>query len=542
MIEIFKYNAYNVLGLDTTSSQRDIVKRSKEINKYFEIDESADYDIDVNIFKKYRTRESVNESLQKLQSPRRKVKEYFFWFQIVDEIDERAMDLIRQEKYHDAIQVWDELATENSIKAFLYQKNIAILYSSLISSQDNEKYLHESIVAWKSFIESDLFWTNFKKMYKLYDNQIKDEIILEEFRKNVVTDLADIYIDLYRKHKNPKYVSEFQKTFSTNGNNVEKHVLDPIFQEINEAVISLEEMNASEDGILDEEETRTIKNLLKIFQSELNKLIDLGLYDNGLVKDMRDRAAEAIRVIVLDLHNNLSETEKSIALLNIALQFAGTGGTRSAMEQDINKLSEIQSQNDIVKPIISFMDKEEYNAAWELIKNNELKPHDNELQSFYKSMKQRCILEISLRNNTYAIQCLDNKQDDTAKEYLDRNAQFIYRNIDLFDFEIEFIDSTIDAINKYISQMTYSNFSGFDEYRKSYIERSQKRYGETLEANIFILLVNAYLLSGFAGYVGKYRQKQGNLQGLYTLGWLTIWIYGLGMIFFIVAWIYQSRD
>lgn len=151
--------------------------------------------------------------------------------------------------------------------------------------------------------------------------------------------LSDIYTELHHIHKNSDYINEFQKVFSVKGEVIKNSVLGPAYQTINNAVEQLEKMEVSKDGVLDKEESETIKSLVAVVSQELNKLIDLGFYEDSQTKIMRDRSANALRSIVLDLHNNLSELEKSQGLLEVAIKFAGTESLKNKL---VGELEQIQ--------------------------------------------------------------------------------------------------------------------------------------------------------------------------------------------------------
>jgi hypothetical protein len=89
MSNLLKKNAYHVLGLDTSANQRDVQKRAKEIVKMLQIDDMPEYDIDLGVFEGFRTEDEVKEAIQKLTSPKKQIKDYFFWFNIADETDQK---------------------------------------------------------------------------------------------------------------------------------------------------------------------------------------------------------------------------------------------------------------------------------------------------------------------------------------------------------------------------------------------------------------------------------------------------------------------
>ena len=338
MPSTLKNNSYHILGLDTSASERDILKRSKEIINRLKSDDLPNYDLDIGLFENFRTEDSVKDALQRLQAPKKQIKEYFFWFQIADSINEKVLGLLKSKDYPNAIRTWQNASAGQSTKAFFYKKNLAILYCLILSAEDDKDYLRSSLAAWKELIDSDKFWASFSKIYRLHNEQTASEDVVSEFKKNVVAYLSDIYAELHQFHKDADYINEFQKVFSAKGEKIEKSVLGPAYQAINNAVEELEKMEVSKDSRFDKEESDTIKHLVANIQQELNKLIDLGLYNDSQTKIMRDRTANALRSIVLDLHNNLSELDKSGRLLEIAVQIAGTESLKNKLSDELAQI------------------------------------------------------------------------------------------------------------------------------------------------------------------------------------------------------------
>jgi len=339
MSTTLKNNAYHILGLDTSANEKDINKRSKEIINRLKADDVPEYDLDIGLFDNFRTEDTVKDALQRLQAPKKRIREYFFWLQIADSIDEQVMGLFKTKDYGNAIRTWENAAEAETTKGLFYKKNLAILYCLVLSAEDNEQYLRDSLKAWKNLVDSDKFWSTFSKLYKLHDEQTASEDIVIDLKNNVVNHLSDIYTELHQIHGNANYVNEFQKIFSSaKGEKIEKNVLGPAYQTINKAVEGLENMEVSKDNKFDKAESNTIKELMASIQQELNKLIDLGLYEDSQTKIMRDRAANALRSIVLDLHNNLSELDKSGKLLQAAIQLAGTESLKNKLKGELEQI------------------------------------------------------------------------------------------------------------------------------------------------------------------------------------------------------------
>ena len=124
MLSTLKNNAYHILGLDTSASERDITKRSKEIINHLKADDVPDYDLDIGLFEDFRTEDAVKDALQRLQAPKKRIREYFFWFQIGDGVDEQVLGLFKLKDYLNAIRTWQNASEGQSTKAFFYKKNL----------------------------------------------------------------------------------------------------------------------------------------------------------------------------------------------------------------------------------------------------------------------------------------------------------------------------------------------------------------------------------------------------------------------------------
>lgn len=338
MLPTLTNNAYHVLGLDTSASEKEIFKRSKEIINRLKVDEIPSYDQDIGFFEGFRTEDTVKDALQRLQASKKRVKEYFFWFQIANAVDEEVLNLCKHKDYLDAIHTWENASQGQSAKAFFYKKNLAILYCLLLSTENNKDYLRSGLALWKELVDSDKFWNSFSKVYKLHDEQTASEDIIPDFKKRVVGYLSDLYTELHDIHKSSDYINEFQKVFSVKGEKIEKNLLEPAYHVINHVVEQLEKMEVSKDGKFDKEDSNSIKNVILTIQAELNKLIDLGLYDDSQTKMIRDRASNALRSISIDLHNKLNELGVSQGVLQVAIEFAGTESLKNTLQSELDQI------------------------------------------------------------------------------------------------------------------------------------------------------------------------------------------------------------
>lgn len=338
MSNTLKYNAYQVLGLDLTANEKDILKRSKEILIRLKADEPKEYDFDIGLFDDFRNEDSVKEAVQKLQLPKKQIMEFFFWFYISDDTDKKALKYIKDKDYQSAIEIWGKDYKEDTVNSFNHKKNLALFLVYLLCIEDNEDCLEKSILLWKSVFDSEKYWSSFKKVYSLYNEQSFDDIKLAKLKTNAISYLGDIYTEFYEKYKNNIYIEKYQEAFSVNSNKIQNKILDPAFEKINDVVEELEKMKVSDDGVLDDEESKEIKKLIKIIQTELNNLVDVGLYEDSQTILMRDRAAIGLHTISIDIHNNLDNMDLAKKLLEVSLQICGTESLKVRFNQELNQI------------------------------------------------------------------------------------------------------------------------------------------------------------------------------------------------------------
>lgn len=543
MANVLLNNSYNILGLESSSTEKEILKRSKEIINLIKIDETPEYDLDIGSVKSLRTERSIKDSLQNLSEPKKRIKEYFFWFDIQDSIDEDAISHIRSEDFSKAINVWKEGIKKNNSKSLFYQKNLAILYSILLSDENvNHSYLLESLNLWKELIKSDKFWDSYIKVFKLNDSLGTSSEVIEDFVKKVPKHLSDIYTELSQK-SGKNYHSEFTKIFGVKGERIEQDVLNPIYNNINDAVEELESLKLSEDGVVDENEISQVKSLIKKFQDELNKIIDLGLYDDSQTKLIRDRAANAIRKVVLDIYNNLRETDKSLALLNIALNICGTSSLIHKMEQDIKTLEKNKKDDEIVQPILDLIKEEKYEEALSQIEKDEKENSSNrDLQEFYINHKKMCVSVVSAKVVAEARKNVENGKYDEGKEKYEEVIDLIENNLVLFNVDKEGLTGYIDHIKSMIPKVNINNINQVDDFRNETFAMIDKNFEGQYEAYTLKFLMDAYIFSLLTDF---YKNAKGKATVANILYWVAFfvffWQWWLGLLIAGGAWYYKNK-
>lgn len=528
MSNLLKNNAYHILGLDTSATQRDIQKRAKEIIKFIQIDDTPEYDLDFGFFDNFRTEDTVKDSVQKLSSPKKYIKDYFFWFQVADDIDQQALDLLHKKDLQGAIKLWESSSEGESTKAMFYRKNLALLYCIILFDEDNRHYMKESLKIWHEIANSSKFWNAFTKVYKLNDELNTDQEIIAEFHKQIGSFLSDLYTEISHTHSDDTYVAEFTKIFNIRGEKTEKIVLAPIFHEITEVVEKLEAMKVSEDGELDKEESSQIKEYISKIQECCNKLIDLGLYDDSQSKTIRDRAAVAIRSIVLDIHNNLDDVPKAEQLLKVAMQFVGTSGMENKLKQDLDQFEQNKKFTKQMAPILSLMSEKKYEEAIALInKEREENKEDSDFVTAMDIKKKEAVTMYATIEYVNAQKIYDEKNWDKAIPLFEKTASIVYDNIDIFDINKKTIDSWLGTIKANVKILTSENADEVDKVHNEMLKQIDEAFEDTYEQIAIKVLVNSYYKVGIAKLL---KERKGSGWG-WNWAWWIIGIIILSAIF-----------
>jgi len=341
MVNPLKNNGYRILGLDISASQKEILKRYKEIINRLKIDDQPEYDLDFKVGKTLRNETSVNNALKSLQSPKDNFREYFFWFQTNSKSEELTFKHIAEGEIDKAIDNWKKLVRKaQNLSSYFYKKNLAIFYSLLLFEEDNDEYLNESIKLWHEITNSDKFWEGLFKKYRQQNEITANLEALDNFKKNIINNLSEIYSDLYKLHKENKYLKKFREIFETYGKKTEKNLSKQTYNVLLNQLEELQKFNERNNKGIGEKDLESINGIIKSIQFELVNLKKIGLYENNETKIIRDHLSESIRLIGVKLHNDAEEFQEAVNLIKISIDLCGTDSLRARLKSELKIIKE----------------------------------------------------------------------------------------------------------------------------------------------------------------------------------------------------------
>jgi hypothetical protein len=340
MANLFNKNSYQILGLDISSTQKEIVKRAKEIQNYLLIDEHPEYPTDISFYRDKRTSDNVKESLQKLSQPEKRIKEYFFWFEIRNDIDEKAIHLINKSEHNEALELWRAEMEKSGSKSYFYKKNLAITSSILLDAKGQKNHLEKSLSYWRNLLKDDDFWTTFFKNYKLFDDLNTREDILTSFKNSASKYLADFYLEVSKKYEDKSIFEAYYQIFKTKGSKVDETFLRDIYKKINDECDILNKMIRKDIEKIPPETFSEINSTITKIKRHFKGIKDLGLFDSSEVKVERDNVAEVLLSLSIFLHNDHNLSEEALDLAKDAIKISGTDSMKGRIEKNIVTIQE----------------------------------------------------------------------------------------------------------------------------------------------------------------------------------------------------------
>ena len=515
--EFFSRNAFYNLGLTTFSGQKDILRRSKEITARLKIDDVPIYDGDLPFLPPNREINSVKEAVQDLSNPKARLKNHFFWL----ELDDESRRLLRYEDYTTAIKTWDSFQGEKSAE-FYARKNTLLLKTLRLYITLENTSVRDILNSWKALLDDKKYWKAFEEKYFTEDEIGCSPQIFKSFAMETPEHLSNIFAEISELQNAPSVYKEYTTIFNTTGLKVVSNILTPVFEKLNEVSEKLEAMNVSEDGILDDEEKRLIAEYVDTIEDQIGKIDSHGLKEDSTVKTVRDRAADAIRTVVLDMHNNLAEMDHAEPVLRAAIEVAGTEGEKQRISRDLRVIQGIQSHMKMLAPLAELFKAEKFDDAYAEIEKLEAKnTSDSSLLETLLVKKKECVLCKAAKLRTKGMDEFGKNNFPAAEETLTEAYNFLDSKMNLFELNEDFIRNKILAkVKKNVEIITVDNVVQVEEVRTRDVTYFQEEFDTRYEGYYLIMIYDFLFYGGMAGKAGKLKgQATRNVWVEKLFGW-----------------------
>jgi len=494
---LFRTNAFHVLGLDTGSDAQTVQKRVKEITTRLKIEDLPQYELDFEKPELFRTESSVKEALQKVNSPKGSIGEYYFWFDF--SADPQSLDLVESMKnsdYRKVLLILRKSAENTGKNSFSEKRNLAVFYSIILNNSNFKFCLIPCLELWKILFYSDECWDTFFLLYSGKTGFNLDIDIKKDFKKQAITKLSDLITEISQRLNDPDYLLEYKERFSVIGKKTENDVLDPVLQKIHICIEELKILEISSNNKNNPVILQRIDDIIVKILDEIDVLSSFGLDEDSQAKTIRDQAAETVRGISVKIHNEWDNLESALELMNTARDICGTTSLSASLEGDIRQIQETKDNSLILKPIDESLRQKQFSKALQSIEYQESLNKNQNLNNLLRDRKKVCVTGISIERYKEAMDAFNKNKNEEAKNGFEYTASLIQRNFDLFNFNKNAIDDILNDIPHRIDfAITIQNFQLLDAFRNSIIEAAKKTFEGQYEEDILIILIDSYLYS-----------------------------------------------
>lgn len=143
MLKIIQTNPYRLLGVYSTSSQKEVVANQGKMKAFLKVGRDVSFPLDLNGILPVvsRTEENVADANSKLTLPAEQLKYAQFWFAKCTQIDEIACGKLTNGDIEGAIEIWSKKATASSLQNLIV---CALIKNQLGNTIKNAEALYSS--------------------------------------------------------------------------------------------------------------------------------------------------------------------------------------------------------------------------------------------------------------------------------------------------------------------------------------------------------------------------------------------------------------
>lgn len=389
---LFIGNAYNVLGLSYDATERQIIRRSKEITNLLKIGEVPAYDNDLTFDRSIRTLASVNRAQQSLLDDTKRLKEFNFWF--IDNTDQstRALQRLHDRETSDAIKTFRSLFSQrpNDVVAL---HNLAVAESLAFSVTKQKQYLTSSISSWSKLITKPNVAEQLGKVFSSLDGiNIDSQVVNNFYAKLLPGHLSDFYGSMSKDMSDPSVYAAFASKISVSSSQFLTETVGGLLDNISSLADEIDTykpdlMNAEPDSDddkdwkeLSKESFNEIISLLDRVDESINKVKDLGesVWSAPRCMVVRDRIAEAlfelgmsiaIKINVIKGKND-EDYYQVIDILKVSQRIAASGQQKQHLNEGMSTVSELRVYSTVCSRVGNYLNQGKPTAALEVIDAN----------------------------------------------------------------------------------------------------------------------------------------------------------------------------
>ena len=329
-MELVLNNPFRVLGLPATASTRDITKRISDLETFAELGKAKTYPHDFpGLGALDRSIEAIKDAARKIEQTEGRLFHSFFWFRAGDSVDELALDSLAAGSVDEAVELWDKQLGKKGTKKYTWRLNRGVLRLVRANGGTLDKdEMDEALEDLGFVIDDDL------------DDSIQDVLSGNEAgldRESLWRRVVDEIVGLvqssagtpYGKHA-LKIVESFWSFPSEARDYVSSKIVNPLIEEVKDAIKVSEELRADEDF-----EALKAKNQLGKVEKIIEDLEEVLGEEDIRFQTIANAYADEVCACAVKALNNFKDPKLAMSLIQWADSLPSFSRVKSRIEENL---------------------------------------------------------------------------------------------------------------------------------------------------------------------------------------------------------------
>ena len=329
-MELVLNNPFRVLGLPATASTRDITKRISDLETFAELGKAKTYPHDFpGLGALDRSIEAIKDAARKIEQTEGRLFHSFFWFRAGDSVDELALDSLAAGSVDEAVELWDKQLGKKGTKKYTWRLNRGVLRLVRANGGTLDKdEMDEALEDLGFVIDDDL------------DDSIQDVLSGNEAgldRESLWRRVVDEIVGLVQSSAGTPYgknalkiVESFWSFPSEARDYVSSKIVNPLIEEVKDAIKVSEELRADEDF-----EALKAKNQLGKVEKIIEDLEEVLGEEDIRFQTIANAYADEVCACAVKALNNFKDPKLAMSLIQWADSLPSFSRVKSRIEENL---------------------------------------------------------------------------------------------------------------------------------------------------------------------------------------------------------------
>jgi hypothetical protein len=334
-VELVLNNPFRVLGLPATASTRDITKRISDLETFAELGKAKSYPHDFpGLGALDRSLEAIKDAARKIEQAEGRLFHSFFWFRLGDSVDELALDSLAAGNIDEAVELWDKQLGKKGTKKYTWRLNRGVLRFFRANGRTLDKdEMDEALEDLGFVIDDDL------------DDSIQEVLGGNESgvnRENLWRRVVDELVGVAQSYstnpygKNAVRIVESLWSFPSEARDyASSKILNPLIEEINQAIKVSEDLRANDDL-----EALKVKNRLDKVEKLIWDLKEILGEDDIRFQTVANAYADEVCACAVKALNDFKNPKLSMMLIQWAASLPSFSRIKSRIEENLETIQE----------------------------------------------------------------------------------------------------------------------------------------------------------------------------------------------------------